>query len=151
MIMYKNCAFTGHRKNLAGLDLELLDRVVLNLMKGGAENFYCGMAQGFDLAAAECVIKYKDQYGAKLIACIPCAGQADNFTEKSRRRYEKILERCDTQIILSPAYFNGCMYQRDRFLVDNCDVLVSYLRSRRGGTFYTVNYAKKKNVNIIEL
>ncbi|MBD5632525.1 MAG: DUF1273 domain-containing protein [Clostridia bacterium] len=149
--MYKNCAFTGHRINLSGLDLELLDRVVLNLMKGGAKNFYCGMAQGFDLAAAESVLKYKDEYGAKLIACIPCANQTETFPEKSRQRYEKILERCDTQIILAPSYFSGCMYRRNRFLVDNCDVLVSYLRSHRGGTFYTVNYAKKNNVNIIEL
>lgn len=53
--------------------------------------------------------------------------------------------------MISDSYYDGCMFERDRMLVDSCDVLVCYIRRNFGGTFYTVNYAKQKNVSIIEL
>ena len=133
------------------LDYNLLDRVILNLIKSGVKKFYCGMAIGFDLAAAESVINYKRSYDIKLYACIPCENQTDGYSSADRRRYERILKNCDGEIIFAPLYFDGCMQLRDRFLVDNCDVLVSFLRRNRGGTHYTVSYAKSKDKKIIEL
>lgn len=152
MIMCKTCAFTGHRNlNFTDYDPELLDRVVLNLIKNGCERFLCGMAKGFDLDAAQTVIKYKKQYGVKLIACVPCAGQADKFPVKVRKLYGSIIKECDEVEILSDCYYNGCMLSRNRYMIDNCDVLVSFLRKKSGGTYYTVNYAKQKDKKIIEI
>ena len=149
--MYKNCAFTGHRELDSRFDSKLLDRVVLNLIKSGARNFYCGMAIGFDMEAGEVVLKYKDSYNLRLCACIPCEGQSRYYSLKDRERYEKILRNCDEKIVFSEEYNDGCMQERDRFLVDNCDVIVCYLRKNSGGTYYTVNYAKKSGKKIIEL
>jgi len=149
--MNVNVAFTGHRRSVKELDINLLDRVILNLIKNGAKNFYCGMAIGFDLAAAESVLNFKKNYGVSLFACIPCPCQSDDYSESNKRRYARILEECDGEIILAPEYFKGCMHARDRFLVDNADVLVCYLRKKKGGTYYTVNYAAKKGIKIIEL
>lgn len=149
--MIKRCAFTGHRNISGGLDYNLLDRVILNLIKSGVEEFYCGMAVGFDIAAAECVINYKKQYNVKLCACIPYAAQSENYSKPERARYERALEKCDEKIVLSESYYNGCMLARDRFMVDNCDVLLSYLRTNRGGTYYTVKYAESLGVKIISV
>lgn len=148
----KVCAFTGHRNlNSGGFDINLLDRVILDLIKTGTEKFICGMALGFDLAAAQSVIAYKKKYNIKLVACIPCENQTDTFPEKSKELYNYIRGKCDEVIILAPQYYKGCMQERDRFMVDSCDVLVCYLRKNFGGTFYTVNYAKKKGKKIIEI
>ena len=149
--MYKNCAFTGHRILDRGFDANLLDRVILNLIKSGAQKFFCGMAKGFDLEAAEIVVKYKKQYDIRLCACIPCEEQSKYYSAKDKRRYENVLCACDEKIVFSEEYVDGCMQERDRFLVDNSEVLVCYLRKKSGGTFYTVNYAKKINRKIIEL
>ena len=150
--MEKVCAFSGHRKlNSAERDINLLERVILNLIKTGTTAFLCGMALGFDTVAAESVLMYKKQYDVKLIACLPCANQSEKFSEKNRRKYNAILENCDDIIMLAPEYYSGCMHERDRYMVDNCDVLVCYLRKKSGGTFYTVNYAKKSGKKIIEL
>ena len=54
-------------------------------------------------------------------------------------------------VVLEPCYVAGCMYKRDRYLVENSDVLVCFLRRNSGGTYYTVNYARKMNKKIIEL
>lgn len=132
-------------------DFNLLDRVILNLIKNGVDTFYCGMATGFDTAAAESLINFKKDYDITVVACIPCESQTETFSQKAKERYESILNCCDEEIIFSSNYFHGCMQQRDRYLVDNCDVLVSYLRRKSGGTYYTVNYAKTNGVKVIEL
>lgn len=152
MIMYYTCAFTGHRVLFnTDFDPELLDRVVLSLIKNGTNRFLCGMAMGFDFEAAQTVIKYKSEYGVKLVACIPCANQAERFPKSAKILYERILQNCDEVEILSNDYYEGCMLNRDRYLVDNCDVLVSFLRRKKGGTFYTVNYANECGKKIIPL
>ena len=76
--MNRICAFSGQR-NLNGLDFDnnLLDRVVLNLIKTGTTEFLCGMAFGFDLLAAESVLSAKKNFNVKLIACLPCANQSE--------------------------------------------------------------------------
>ncbi len=149
--MIKSCAFTGHRYELKDFDAELLERVIKNLIISGVVIFYCGMAVGFDLAAAECVISLKKNYDVKLIACVPCEGQSDSYSGHDKIRYKRILDNSDEQILLSSHYFNGCMQARDRFMVDNSNVLVYFLRKDEGGTFYTVNYARKKELKIIGL
>ena len=43
------------------------------------------------------------------------------------------------------------MQKRNRHLVDNSSLCISYLTSDSGGTAYTVNYAKAKGLKIINL
>ena len=150
--MYKTCAFSGHR-NLNGYDFDsaLLDRVILNLIKNGTENFLCGMALGFDMTAAESVIQLKKQFSIKLTAVLPCEDQSESFSEANKARYNRILNCCDEVITLSKEYYKGCMHARDRYLVENAQAVVCFLRKHSGGTYYTVNYAKKLNVPLIEL
>lgn len=145
-----SCAFTGHRY-LRDLDYALLDRVVLNLIKNGCSRFLCGMAKGFDMAAAESVIALKKQYPAELVACIPCENQTDVYSAADKERYGRILKNCSEIIVLSESYSNGCMHMRDRFMVDNSDIVLSYLRRSSGGTYYTVRYAEKSGKKIIGL
>ena len=148
----KVCAFTGHR-SLAGTDFDehLLERVVSDLVKTGTTRFLCGMAVGFDMKAAQAVLALKDMYEIELVACLPCANQSERFSARNKKLYNEILARCDDIIIMEMEYKNGCMQERDRYMVDNCDLLVCFLRKSSGGTYYTVNYARKANKKIIEL
>ena len=148
----KVCAFTGHR-DLVNYDFDelLLERVILNLVKNGVTRFLCGMAVGFDMKAAQAVLELKKRYNVELVACLPCSNQSERFSVKNKITYKEILEKCDEVIVLEREYTTGCMFRRDRYLVDNCDVLISFLRKNRGGTYYTVKYAKKENKKVIEL
>ena len=110
------------------------------------------MAQGFDLAAAESVIALKSEFpDVELIACVPCEGQSRYFSATDKLRYDRVLKNCSDVFVLSSEYYQGCMHMRDRFMVDNCDLVVCYLRKRSGGTYYTVKYAKSCDKKIIEL
>lgn len=149
--MYNKCAFSGHRVLKSDFDNQLLYRVTENLIRTGTEEFLCGMARGFDLAAAQCVLELKKNYDIKLVACIPCLTQSESFSKKDREIYEKVIENCDEKVILSENYYRGCMQVRNRYLVENCDVLVCYLREESGGTFYTVKYAEELEKHLVKL
>ena len=145
------CSFTGHRE-LVDLDVALMDRVIKNLIKNGCKRFLCGMAQGFDLTAAESVVEFKRQYPeVELVACVPCEGQSRYFSSTDKARYARVIKNCAEVIVLSDRYYQGCMHLRDRFMVDNSDVVVCYLRKKSGGTYYTVKYANSQNKKVIEL
>ena len=51
----------------------------------------------------------------------------------------------------SVEYTRGCMHKRNRHLVDHSGVCVAYLTESRGGTAYTVDYARKNGVPVINL
>ncbi|MDE7257476.1 MAG: DUF1273 domain-containing protein [Clostridia bacterium] len=149
MEMQKTCAFTGHRQVENDLDTELLEKLVVEFTEGGCNTFLCGMALGFDMIAAETVIKLKREYPhIKLIACVPCDGQSRYFPRDEKLRYDRIINECDDVKILSSRYYNGCMQARDRYMVDNSSVLIAYRRKNEGGTHYTVKYALSQNKRI---
>ncbi len=147
----KSCAFTGHRLLGDDFDPALLDRVVERLLKTGIDTFYCGMAKGFDMTAAETVLRYKDKYGARLVCCIPYSGQAECFSAADKERYANILARCESKIVFSQTYNRWCMHARDRYMAENCATVVCYLRKTAGGTHYTVAYARSLGDKIIEI
>lgn len=122
-----------------------LSKQIKELIEDGAEEFFSGMARGVDIWAAEAVLELKRTYPKiKLIAVIPCPEQADKWSRSEQERYRGILELCDRLLVISPHYTKGCMLKRDRALVDMCDVLVAVFDGQKGGTEYTVNYAKSK-------
>ncbi|MGN1104636.1 MAG: SLOG family protein [Candidatus Coproplasma sp.] len=136
------CAFTGHRKIKGDLDINDLDITIKKLIDGGVTTFYNGMARGFDLLAAQCVLKFKREYPQiKLVACVPCPEQDKYFSLEEKRIYHSVIEKCDEVKLISKKYHSGCMYERNRFMVDNCAHLIAYYRGEEGGTEYTLNYA----------
>ena len=138
----KTCAFTGHRELENDIDLPYLKECVQGIIDRGYETFLCGMAWGFDLLAAQAVLELKeDNPQIKLIACVPCPGQEKNFPEEEKIKYKEIIEKCDEVRVISKNFYKGCMYARDRYMVDNSALLLAYDRRHEGGTYYTVTYA----------
>ena len=141
----KNCSFTGHRLINENFSFEKLVKIVFDLAKEGVNDFFCGMAKGFDLYAAEAVMKVKETFPQiRLIACIPFFGQEKNYSQEDKNRYVNILKNCDLKFTFSDTYKKGCTLARDRYMADHADVLVAYLKKETGGTAYTVNYFQKK-------
>ena len=72
----KTIAFTGHRFipfERQPMLKSLLRQSIANIYKQGYFTYYCGMAMGFDLLAAEVIISMKEQgfSNLKLIAVVP--------------------------------------------------------------------------------
>ena len=147
---FNSCAFTGHReieeKDKTTLFRKTLD-CVRALVEQGVTAFYNGGAKGFDLLAGEAVLRVKKentQKQIKLVLCVPCPNQDKAYEESQKTVYQAIVSEADEVINLSDHYYRGCMQNRDRYMADHADVLVSYLRKDTGGTAYTVQYFTKK-------
>ena len=52
---------------------------------------------------------------------------------------------------VSDGYAPGCMQKRNRYMADRSSVCVCWLSSETGGTYYTVRYAGRMGLEIINL
>ncbi len=149
------CCFSGHRiippDERAALDA-LLDRHIGRISGSGVRTFICGGALGFDTMAARSVLRAREG-GAdiRLLLAIPYRGMEQHMSAVDRREFESILARADDAVYTAEIYDRGCMLRRDRYMVDKSSICVSYMTKNTGGTAYTVGYALKKGLEVINL
>ncbi len=149
------CCFTGHR-NIDGTTLQalsqLLDNVLDRLIADGVTVFRTGGAVGFDTLAALKILERRAICPSiSLELWLPCRNQTDGWGERSREYYDYILSKADRVEYVREHYVKGCMLERNRHLVDGSQFCIGYCVSERGGSAYTLNYAKKKGVRVINL
>lgn len=87
----------------------------------------------------------------KLILVLPCITQTKGWSKNDIAIYEEIKSQADKVVYTSHDYFRGCMFKRNRHLVNGSSVCIAYLTQEKGGTAYTVNYARQSNVQVINL
>lgn len=155
MSIEKTCCFTGHRQipfNQYNDIQKLLERIIIYLIEKGVCYFGTGGALGFDTMAALTILKLKEKYPhIKLILVLPCENQTYKWQQKDIDIYENIKSKCDKYVYTSKYYYNGCMFKRNKHLVDNSKYCICYLIKKTGGTAFTVNYAMSKNLIIYNL
>lgn len=150
-------AFTGHRyvpysaypritKNLKDIikDLYTYDCI---------RNFYCGMAMGFDMLAAETVLEMKKHLpDITLSAVVPYRQQSERFSPKAKTRYEALLEKADNVVVLNEKYNDRCFLDRNDYMIDHGRLVVAYYDGMsRSGTSYTVKRAKACGLPVINI
>lgn len=148
-------AFTGHRTYTGEASISLRIAVA-TLHARGVRTFLCGMAVGFDLAAAEAVLDCREHLeGLRLVAVIPFEGQQARFSPADQARYARIREAADEVVCLAPAYFQGCYLRRNDFLVDSSSVVIAWcdtsVGGTTGGTQYTVRRAERLRREVMNL
>ena len=151
----KTCCFTGHRQLPPEEQAEIanrLERVITDLYQKGVRYYGAGGALGFDALASQTVIRLRESYpGMKLILVLPCLTQTRGWRPEDIAEYERIKAQADKVVYTSLEYTKGCMFKRNRHLVDNSGVCACYLTKGSGGTAYTVNYAKKQGLKVVNI
>lgn len=155
IIKINTVCFTGHRsieKSKAVLIPRALDTLISGLIAIGAKSFRLGGAVGFDTIAALCVLEAKEKHpDITLDLILPCRDQTEKWDEYNVTAYNYILSRADSVSYVCDKYRRGCMYERNRRLVDGSDMVIAYLERTSGGSAYTYRYAKEKGVEIINI
>ena len=151
----RTCCFTGHRDLQPDCREEIaekLEETIARLVQDGIQVYKTGGALGFDTLAAQTVLRIKEKHPQiKLSLVLPCLTQTRGWTEADVKEYERIRERADEVVYTSREYVRGCMFKRNRSLVDNSSICVCWLTRSTGGTAYTVKYAIKQGLKIINL
>ncbi len=158
------CGFTGHRP--AKLPWrhdehdptciafrETLKETVVDLIRSGTRRFICGMAEGCDTLFAETILALRDDYTyLTLEAALPCDNQTMWWDLEHIQRYNYIISQCDDIHVTSHQYTIDCMWLRNKYLVNQSDILLAATNGMNyGGTAQTIQYAKKMGVPIIEI
>lgn len=152
---YLSCCFTGHRflpQEKADAIQYTLECLIRELCENGCREFISGGAIGFDMMAAETVLKLKRTFpDITLIMALPCRDQHIKWGRTDRLRYEKLLSRADKIVYLAEGYVTGCMHLRNKYMVDNSELCIAYLQNKGGGTEYTVRYAREKGCRVVNI
>lgn len=129
-----------------------LEKVIEESIQTGYLYFGAGGALGFDTLAANTVIKLRAKYpDIKLILVLPCKTQTRGWKQSDIEEYERIIKAADKVVYTSENYFSGCMHKRNRHLVNNSSLCICYLTEDKGGTYYTVNYARQSKLSVVNI
>ncbi len=156
-----SCSFTGHRKLSRHERFVLMPKlksVILYLISCGVKEFHAGGAEGFDTLAAGVVHEIsKTHRDIKLIIELPYK-RSGNEKSSSRDSHMRsfILDvadevNCHGEKPKSYEEAVKMLYKRNRVLVDKSHYCVCYLKTKSGGTAYTVNYAAIRDTSIFNL
>ena len=151
----KICAFTGHRtihsRHASSLP-ERVDALLEELIASGFNEFRAGGAMGFDTLVALKVIEKREKYPqVKLCLYLPCHDQERAWDNNLKTAYAYVLEHADSYKYCSERYFNGCMHKRNRDMLEGASLCAAYCGSGSGGTAYTVGYAQKQGIRVVNL
>ena len=149
--------FTGHREigePISDVELRLTETVEC-LIEQGYVFFWAGGAHGFDTIASEVVLKLKSIYlQIHLFLSLPFDEQythEKNWTQTEISQYHRIKGLASNVVILCDGFRPSAYHQRNRYLVDNSSVCIAYLNRNKSGTGYTVRYAKKRGLQVVNL
>ena len=106
---------------------------------------YLGNYGAFDSFAYDCCKKYQESH--RKISLVFVTPYLDNNNlEIQRMRYNSIIypeiERVPPKFAIS---------HRNRYMIDKCDYVISYITHSWGGAYQTYKYAKTKNKIIFNL
>ena len=138
--------FSGHRSVPFAKRRELKQCLKSEIAKAYADGyryFYCGMAMGFDLLAAEAALSLQCELkDLQVIAVVPFRGQSDRWSKEEQAKYDAILRIVDDVVVL----------RRNDYMVNRSSRLIAYFDGNpKGGTFYTVREAKRQGLDIVNL
>lgn len=151
----KTCCFSGHRSMSGEEKLKVavrLRKIIEEQIKAGIVFYGAGGARGFDSLAAQTVLDMKKEYvQLRLILVLPCEDQTRGWHSEDIAVYEDIKRRSDKVVYVSRQYTPDCMHRRNRHLVDHSGTCICYLTRSSGGTAYTVDYARRKGLHVINI
>lgn len=154
--LHRCCCFTGHRpEKLTVSESEakaLLKKEIKNSIDSGFNCFICGMSRGIDLWAGQIVLNFKkENENIKLICASPFFGFERRWSACDKRLYNEILNSADLVKFVCRHYYAGCFQIRNRYMVDNCSKVIAAYSGAPGGTKNTINYARSKNVEVVNI
>lgn len=157
------CSFTGHRPSKLPFPWEksgrayrrfrgLIREEIAALAEKGVRYFQTGMARGIDLMCGEIVLELRERYRIGLICVIPCLNQTAGWSKEDADTYGRLLRAASGVVqVTGQNYTKGCMLQRNRYLVDTAQYLISVFSGQGGGTMFTIRYAMQKKRTVIIL
>lgn len=146
-------ALTGHREErLRGQENKVFmwmeNTIHILFAEQEEKEILCGMAKGADILFGQAALQYSKYLGnIKLHLCLPCKRYGEINADP---QYWILREKAAQITYMQDKWSKGCDDRRDRFMVDNCDILLAVWDGIKvGGTWSTIKYARAQGKPII--
>ena len=97
-----------------------------------------------DMFAAEAVLELKEKYPWIILEMVsPFDAQAGRWNDEYRMRHDRLFASADIVTATGHEYTKSCMFRRNRYMVDNADLLLASYDGQPGGTAMTCEYARE--------
>ena len=121
-----------------------------DIYRTGIRHFITGMARGSDTFFCEAMLELRgERFEITVEAAIPYENQASRWSEGDRERYNRLVQSCDYVTCVSREYARSCALRRNRYMVDNASVLLAVYDGVAGGTKYTLEYATRRELEVV--
>ena len=145
------CAFFGHRDTVITPQLEeRLTQTLRQLIDEGIDEFWCCEQGTFDWICRVVTLKLKKEFDFINVWYV-CAYNPNKY---SRIRQES-LDRMFDGLIYNDKIARGvprfAILRRNRYIVQNADVIVCYVEHDYGGAYQTIELAKSYTKRILNL
>lgn len=137
------CAFFGHRDCPYSIESALFDVLCCLVEQHGVNEFLVGNHGNFDRIVLSQLRKLKEKY-PHICYCVVLAYLP---IDKQEERYENTIYPEGMESV--PPRF--AIVRRNRWIVEQCDIVVSYILYSGGGAAQFVRLAEKKGKYIINL
>lgn len=151
-----SCYFTGHRPKKMDMGEKevksLLEKAIDDAIAEGYVTFITGMAMGTDIWAGEIVLERKKlNKDIHLICALPHPGFENRRSLTEKMRFNQIIKNADLVKEINDHYFTGCYQVRNEWMVDHSNLVIAGFNGQKSGTKNTVDYAKRKGVNVVNV
>ena len=148
--------FTGHRPEKMNMSerkiKKALRAIIAKSIEEGYTTYITGMCRGFDLIAADVVLKAKKHNSdIHLICALPIKDFEKMWSPAEQSHYRDILSKADYIKVVSEHYSRSCFQLRNMYMVDRAARVIAAYNGGAGGTLNTINYAKRNNVEVINI
>lgn len=150
------CCFTGHRPDKMDIGEKevkpLLEKAIDDAIQDGYVTFITGMATGTDIWAGEIVLeRKKHNKNIHLICALPHPGFESRRSLTEKMRFNKIIKNADLVKEINDHYFTACYQVRNEWMVDHSNLVIAVFNGQKSGTKNTVDYAKRKGINMVNV
>ncbi len=157
-----NLSFSGHRPDKIANFTPATEQTIRQALNtelrkayaAGYRRFLSGMAPGFDLWAADEVLKMRAESGyeeAELMAVVPYPAFSRSFDAQAKQLYNNAIAQASETIFIADSYHHAVFSQRNDYLVEHSSMLLCYYEGTAGGTRYTVKKAARLGRPIINI
>lgn len=151
----RTCCFIGHRhvpeEELPRLNAAL-ETMIQKLAKEGVVYFCSGGRKGFELLAAEAVLRMRARDGRiRLNLVLPRREPAERQSWQERMRLDRLKRRADRVTYAQESYSPEYILKQSRRLIDSSSVCVAYCYRSSGDAAEAINDAVKAGLRVIYL
>lgn len=151
MFLLTICAFFGHRDiSITNSLTAKLEETLEDLINQGVDEFWCCEQGDFDWIARLTILKLKKEF-PHIKVCYVLAYRTLLNSEISQNYLEDTYDDIIYPEIAEKGHPKFAITRRNRYIVENADIVVCYIVRQSGGAFKAVKIAEKLNKKIINL